>query len=97
MPAMRAVVQSLMSLRDTHGFDALRRAVADLSHPKGPVKSCTVSFDDSTRRVFCFLEMKTPLLDEEVRELGAVGFGAGVVLEFPVAPDFRGTTGTWSA
>ena len=94
---MRAVVQSLMSLRDTHGFDALRRAVADLSHPKGPVKSCTVSFDDSTRTVFCFLEMRWPLQDSEVREVGAVGFGSGLVLEFPVAADFRGRTGTWSA
>ena len=93
---MPAVVESLKSLRDKSGFDTLRRAILELSTPRGPVKSCTVSFDGSTRRVFCFFEMKTPLLEQEVRELGAVGFGSGVVLEFPVPPWFSGSTGTWS-
>jgi len=94
---MQTVVDSLKSLRKTTGFEALRRAVLDLSDAKGPIKSCTVSFDDSTRTVFCFLEMKWPLEDAEVREVGAVGFGCGLFLEFPVAPDFKGHTGTWSA
>ena len=94
---MSPVVQSLKSLRESHGFEALRRAVLNLSEAKGPIKSCTVSFDDSTRTVFCFLEMRWPLQDAEVREVGAVGFGSGLVLEFPVGADFRGRTGTWSA
>jgi hypothetical protein len=94
---MPDVVQSLKSLREIRAFDALRSAVLELSQPRGPVKSCTVSFDDSTRTVFCFLEMRWPLADSEVREVGAVGFGSGLVLEFPVPPDFRGRSGTWSA
>jgi hypothetical protein len=90
------ILQSLNTLKQTSGFEALRRAIVDLSKDSGPVKSYTVSFDSTTRTVFCFLDMRSPLLDSEVKELGAVGFGSGLVLEFAVGPEFHGITGTSS-
>src|SRR5690242_19861789 len=81
------VLKALKTLRQSPGFDALRRSILDLSHGSGPVKSYTVSFDSNKRTVLCYLEMRYPLLDAEVRELGAVGFGSGLVLEFPLDSD----------
>jgi hypothetical protein len=85
------VLKALKTLQQSPGFDALRRSILDLSRDSGPVKSYTVSFDSNKRTALCYLEMRYPLLDAEVRELGAVGFGSGLVLEFPVGSEFRGT------
>ena len=89
-------MQALMRLRQTSGIDALRSAIVELSSESGPLKSYSVSFDAATRTVFCFVETKMPLLDSELRELGAVGFGSGLAIEFAVGPEFSGSTCTWA-
>ena len=58
-----------------------------MSGPAGPVKSFAVSFDTSRRMVSCFLEMRSPMLDSDVRELDAFGFGNGLCLEFALSGD----------
>ena len=88
------VLNALKTLRRSAGFDSLRRSILDLSKEAGPVKSYTVGFDSNKRTVSCYFEMRSPLADAEVCELGAVGFGNGVVIEFPVGPEFKGMADT---
>lgn len=76
------VLQALKGLRGRHDIDAVRRVISGMSGPAGPVKSFSVSFDTNRRIVSCFLEMRSPMLDSDVRELGACGFGNGLCLEF---------------
>jgi hypothetical protein len=86
------VFQALARLRAKPDVDAVRSAIVDLSGPSGPVKSYAVSFDTTRRAVSCFLEMKSPMLESEVRELHALGFGNGLYLEFALGRDSAGTT-----
>jgi hypothetical protein len=86
------VLQALKRLRAKPDMDAMRRAIVGLSGPSGPVKSYTVSFDTARRAVSCFLEMRSPMLESEVRELDACAFGNGVCLEFALGSDSARTT-----
>jgi len=73
-------------------MDAVRSAIVRLCAPSGPVKSYAVSFDATRQAVSCFLEMKSPMLESEVRELDACGFGNGLCLEFALGSDSAGTS-----
>jgi hypothetical protein len=73
-------------------MDAVRSAIVGLSGPSGPIKSYAVSFDTTRQAVSCFLEMKSPMLESEVRELNACGFGNSLCLEFALGYDSAGTT-----
>ena len=81
------VLEALKRLRSKRDLDAVRREILGLSGPSGPVKSSAVSFDTNRQTVSCFLEMRSPMLDSEVRELNACGFGNGLCFEFPLAGD----------
>jgi hypothetical protein len=82
------VLQTLKGLRAGRDIDAVRSAILGLSGPSGPVKSYSVSFDSIRKTVFCFLEMRSPMLDSEIRELGAYGFGNAMCLEFAPGGEF---------
>jgi len=71
---------------------AVRSAIVGLSGLSGPVKSYAVTFDTNRQAVSCFLEMRSPMLESEVRELHACGFGNGLYLEFALGSDSAGTT-----
>jgi len=86
------VLQSLKRLRAKPDMDAVRSAIAGLSGPRGPVKSYAVSFNTTRQAVSCFLEMTSPMLESEVRELEACGFGNGLYLEFALGSDSAGTS-----
>ena len=79
------ILQALKGLRARRDLDAIRGAISGMSGPAGPVKSFAVSFDTGRRMVSCFLEMKSPMLDSDVRELNGFGFGNGLCLEFALA------------
>ena len=78
----RQVLQTLKALQAGNDIDAVRTAISKMSGPSGPVKSYSVSWNTVTHSVSCFLEMKSPMPDSEVRELGAYGFGNCLCLEF---------------
>jgi hypothetical protein len=80
-----------MRLRARPDVDAVRSAIVGLSGPSGPIKSYAVSFDTARRAVSCFLEMRSPMLESEVRELNACGFGNCLCLEFAMGSDSAGT------
>lgn len=81
------VLQALKGLSARRDIDAVKRVISGMSGPAGPIKSFAVSFDTTRRTVSCFLEMSSPMLDSEVRELNACGFGNGLCLEFALAVD----------
>ena len=88
----KQVLQALKRLHARPDMDAVRSAIVGLSGPSGPVKSYAVSFDTTRRAVSCFLEMRSPMLESEVRELDACGFGNGLWLEFALESDSARTT-----
>jgi hypothetical protein len=49
------------------------------------VKSFSVSFNALKQKGICFVETRSPLLDSDVRELDAFGFGNIVCIEFSFA------------
>jgi hypothetical protein len=73
-------------------MNAVRSAIVGLSGPSGPIKSYSVNFDTSRQAVSCFLEMRSPMLESEVRELNACAFGNGLCVEFTLGCDSAGTT-----
>ena len=75
------LLQALKALQAEVDIETVRRAIMKMSGQSGPVRSFSVSFDKARGTVSCYLEMKSPLHDLEVRELGACGFGNGVCLE----------------
>lgn len=83
----RQVLQALKGLQGRRDLNAVTRAISGLSGPSGPVKSYAVSFDKARQTVSCFLEMRSPMLDSELRELDACAFGNGVCVEFALAGD----------
>jgi hypothetical protein len=88
----RQVLQALKRLRGRSDMSAVRRAIVGLAGPSGPIKSYTVNFDTSRQTVSCFLEMKSPMLESEVRELNACGFGNSLCVEFALGCDSVGAT-----
>jgi len=81
------VLQALKGLQARNDIDAVKSALLRMSGPSGPVKSHYVSFNAVRHTVTCFLEMKSPMLESEVRELGGCAFGNGVCLEFGLRAD----------
>ena len=88
----RQVLQALKRLRARPDLDAVTSAIVGLSGPSGPIKAYAVSFDTARQAVSCFLEMRSPMLESEVRELNACGFGNGLCLEIAAGCDSAGTT-----
>jgi len=86
------VLQALKRLRAKPDMDAVRSALVGLSGPSGPVKSYAVSFNTARQAVSCFLEMKSPMLESEIRELDACAFCNGLCFEFALGSDSAGTT-----
>jgi hypothetical protein len=91
--AMNTAQLVLKTLRDTRDVAALRDAIASLGGPAGPVVSSEFIVDATRRIVLCVLEMKWPLPEWEVRELGAYAFGNTVCLEFQVGTEILGSVG----
>lgn len=87
----KQLLQALKRLRTKPDIDAVKRAILGLSGPSGPVRSYDVSFDTTRRAVSCFLEMRSPMLESEVRELDAYGFGNRLCLEFSLGSGSAGT------
>jgi len=83
----KQVLRALKQLRAKPDTDGVRNAIMGLSGPSGPVRSYDVRFDPARQAVSCFLEMRSPMLDSEVRELDACGFGNCLCLEFALRHD----------
>ena len=73
-------------------MDTVKSAIVGLSGPSGPIKAYALSFDTARQAVSCFLETRSPMLESEVRELNACGFGNGLCLEFAQGGDSAGAT-----
>ena len=73
-------------------MNAVRNVIVGLSGPSGPIKSYTLSFDTARQTVSCFLEMRSPMLESEIRELNACGFGNSLCVDFPSGRDSAGAT-----
>src|SRR5882672_5481111 len=90
-------VQALKTLRNTQDFPALENKMRRLCEPSGSAIACEIVFDSSKRILVCFLEMKAPLPDSDIRELGAYGFGNIVCIECAVDAPLQGSTRTLSS
>ncbi len=82
-------VEVLKTLRSAPDFPALKDIVQKMCGSDGPATSYQLIFHSDGRSVSCLLEMKHPLLDAEMRECDAYGFGNIACLDFNVgiAPD----------
>jgi hypothetical protein len=74
--------QVLKTLRNVSGLPALQNAVRAMCGPSGPAMSYEFIFHPNGLGISCFLEVKQPLSDKEMRESGAYGFGNMVCLDF---------------
>ncbi len=90
-------VQALKTLRNTQNLPALENEMRRLCGPSGSASACEIVFDSNKRMLVCFLEMKSPVPDSDVRELGAYGFGNIVCIECPADAHLQGSTRTLSS
>jgi hypothetical protein len=89
-------VQALRTLQNMRGLPVLESELQHLCGPSGSASACEIVFDSSKRTLVCFLEMKSPLPDSDVRELGTYGFGNIVCIERPADAYLQGSTRTLS-